>query len=162
MLAKNLLQALGYRDGLFEQLADAVKDAILDWELTPSGEDGPPDDLLPMSPPLFVEAMRPRAEEALRRLAVAINDAPPDQVSELIQGPVAKLFVDLLREAVLIGVQMRLEATEASLTTAQRPEGDWAKRYRRMRGGRVAVEPELTGAETVDEALPPDSPGDPE
>src|SRR5271166_4589896 len=156
MLAKNLLQALGYRDGLFEQLADAVKDAILDWELTPSG-DGPPDDLLPMSPPLFVETLRPRAEEALRKLAVAINDAPPDHVTELLQGPVAKLFVDLLREAVLIGVQMRVEATDASLTSAQRPEGDWARRYRRMRGGRMVVEPEAD-----DTPLPADDAGDAE
>jgi hypothetical protein len=154
MLAKNLLQALGYRDGLFEQLADAVKDAILDWELAPSA-DGAPEDLLPMSPPLFVEVLRPRAEEALRRLAVAINDVPPDQVTELLQGPVAKLFVDLLRDAVLIGVQMRVEATDASLTSVQRPEGDWARRYRRMRGGRVAPDPD------IDETpLPADRAGD--
>src|SRR5271163_3437074 len=116
MLAKQLLQALGYRDGLVEQLADAVKDAILDWELTP-GADAPPDDLLPMSPPLFVETLRPRIDEALRRLAVAINDVPPDQVGELLHGPLAKLFVDLLREAVFIGVQMRVEATESSVTS---------------------------------------------
>jgi hypothetical protein len=140
MLAKQLLQALGYRDGLFEQLADAVKDAILDWELTP-GADGPPEDLLPMSPPLFVEALRPRIDEALRRLADAINDVPPEQAGDLLNGPVAKVFAELLRDAVLLGVQLRVEATEASVTSTQLPEGGWAKRYRQMRAGRLETEP---------------------
>jgi hypothetical protein len=154
MLAKQLLQALGYRDGLFEQLADAVKDAILDWELTPSAEgDQAAEDLLPMSPPLFVETLRPRLEEALRQLAVAINDVPPDQAGDLIKGPVAKLFVDLLREAVFIGVQMRVEATEASVTSTQLPEGAWAKRYRRMCASRMAP---------ADAAALPVNHGDPE
>lgn len=137
MLAKQLLEALGYRDGLFDQLADAVKDALLDWDVAPQAGDA--SDLLPMASADFVEAMRPKVDEVLRRLADAINEAPPERAADILKGPVAALFSVLLREAIFRGMQLRVEATEAGLSPAEAPAGAWAKRYRQMRVGGLAA-----------------------
>lgn len=140
MLAKQIIEVLGYRDGLFDQLADAVKDALLDWDVAPARGDAD-GDLLPMAPGAFVEALRPKVEEVLCRLAEAINEAPPDRAAEILKGPVAALFSVLLREAIFRGMQMRVEATEAGLSPTEVPAGAWAQRYRQMRVGRLAPDP---------------------
>ena len=48
---------------------------------------------------------------------------------------VDRLFAELRDVALLVGLQMRLEAAEADAPPGQLPQGDWAKRWRRMKAG---------------------------
>jgi hypothetical protein len=128
-----------------EGMAEAIKDAILDWEGTNENEEGESGlaELPPLEPVLFVAALREKIEDVLWQMAEAVNEAPTGQVVSASELRVRELLVELYREALELGLQMRLDAAEASMTPSQRPHGRWAKSYRRLKaGGSLPVEPD--------------------
>lgn len=133
-----------------EAMADAIKDAILDWEEDEAGQDdGGLTELPPLEPVLFVAALREKVEDVLWRMAEAVNEAPTGQIVAASEGRVRELLAELYREALELGLQMRLDAGEAGLPPGQRPRGTWARRLRRLKaGGLVIVPPDPIGHET--------------
>ena len=119
-----------------ERLADAIRDAMLDssWAEGPEA-DGPGPPLPSMDVNHFVELMRGKVEETLRKAGQIINDAPTGEVAAASAGQLDDLFGELSHLAVMLGLQLRLEAAEVEAAPGQRPQGDWAKRWRRMKAG---------------------------
>ena len=70
----------------------------------------------------FIDRMRQKVEEALGRVADAINEAPPGQVIAGSEEPVRDLFADLRRDAYEMAVQMRVDAAEAAFSPSEGPE----------------------------------------
>jgi hypothetical protein len=62
----------------------------------------------------FIRQMRAKFEEALGRVADAINDAPPGRIISGSEEQVRDLFEDLRRQAYQAGLQMRADAAEAA------------------------------------------------
>ena len=119
--------------------ADIIKDLLLDWDI--AGEPDVPepifDELPPMSEAEFVQALRGKIEETLHRIAEAINHAPTGQIIAASEEKVCQFLAELYVTALQLGVQMRLEAAEAQTgrPPRTRPQGEWAKRLRRMMAG---------------------------
>ncbi len=124
----------GRVEATLDDVADALKDALLDWELGTDPPD-PPEagDLPPLEPALFVMEMRPKVEGALERLAAFINEAPAGSVVAASEAPVREVLFELWREALEVGMRLRLEAADASLPPGLRPQGEWARRFRDLR-----------------------------
>ena len=74
-----------------------------------------------MSRQEFIDRMRQRIEEALGRVADAVNEALPGQIIAGSEEPVRDLFADLRREAYEMAVQMRVDAAEAAFPPSQGP-----------------------------------------
>jgi hypothetical protein len=121
-------------DALLERAADAVKDALLDWELddeagqTAAGLQ----ELPPLDPALFVAALLPQLELVLWRMADAVNDAPAGRILAAGEARVRELLADFCCNALEVGLQMRLDAAEASRPARLPAPGIWARRWRRM------------------------------
>jgi hypothetical protein len=85
----------------------------------------PPEEILAMNsmPKLsrqeFIDRMRQKVEEALGRVADAINEAPPGQIIAGSEEPVRDLFADLRRDAYEMAVQMRVDAAEAAFPPSE-------------------------------------------
>ena len=97
-----------------DRLNEAIKDALIDGEfpLPPDDdwEDGRP--LAPLSRERFVEAMRPRIEEALRGMADSLNEnGGADRVGELLEA--------LLHDALRTGLEMRSNPPAAGALAGQ-------------------------------------------
>jgi hypothetical protein len=124
-------------EALLERAADAVKDALLDWELDDEAAQTPPgfEELPPLDPVLFVSAMLPQLEDMLWRLAEAVNDAPTGRILAASEAHVRELMADFCADAVEMGLQLRLDAAEAMRPLGLRPTGTWARRWRRMHAG---------------------------
>ena len=119
-------------DAAMDQMADIIKDAILDGFEFGDEEDVPAAPLVPLSPDEFVLRMRQRVEKTLRQVARVLNEAP-DESPAATEEATCDLFSELWLEALKVAAQMRLEATLAEqLPEGEMPEGEWAKRYRRM------------------------------
>jgi hypothetical protein len=69
----------------------------------------------------FINRMREKMEEALGRVADAINEAPPGQVIAGSEEPVRDLFADRRRHAYETGLQMRVDAAEAAFPPSEGP-----------------------------------------
>jgi hypothetical protein len=69
----------------------------------------------------FIERMRQKVEEALGRVADAVNGAPPGQVIAGSEEPVRDLFADLRRDAYEMAMQMRVDAAEAAFPPSEGP-----------------------------------------
>ena len=69
----------------------------------------------------FIDRMRQRIEEALGRVADAVNEARPGQIIAGSEEPVRDTFADLRRDAYEMAVQMRLDAAEAAFPPSQGP-----------------------------------------
>jgi len=69
----------------------------------------------------YVEAMRAKFEELLGRVADAVNDARPGQVTDGSEEQVRDLFADFRRQAYERAVQMRVDAAEAASPPSGRP-----------------------------------------
>ncbi|MBY0523703.1 MAG: hypothetical protein K2R98_09895 [Gemmataceae bacterium] len=138
MLVKRLREVLGSGGDSLERVADAIKDAILDWELpeTDDSDVSPLDALQPMAPADFIEAMRPRIEETLLKVADAINEAPTGQLLAASEARVTDLILEMALESLQVGLRLRLEATQAGSPTTEMPQGAWARKYRKMRTAR--------------------------
>jgi len=74
-----------------------------------------------MSRDEFVEQMRKKMEEALGRVADAINEAPPGQIISGSEERVRDVFADLRQQAFETGLQMRLNAAEAAFPPSEGP-----------------------------------------
>ena len=75
-----------------------------------------------MSRDEFINAMRKTMEEALGRVADAINDALPGQIISGSEEQVRDLFADLRQQAYEMGLQMRLNAAEAAFPPSEGPQ----------------------------------------
>ena len=119
-------------DAAMDQMADIIKDALLDGLDLGDEEDVPVTPLLPVSPDEFVLRMRERVEKTLRQVARILNDAPYESPAATEEAT-CDLFSELWLEALKVAGQMRLDATLADkMPDAELPQGEWAKRYRRM------------------------------
>jgi hypothetical protein len=75
-----------------------------------------------MSREEFITRMRQKMEEALGRVADAINEAPPGQIISGSEEEVRDVFADLRQQAFEMGLQMRLEAAEAAFPPSEGPD----------------------------------------
>src|SRR5258707_14812267 len=96
-------------DETVEQMADVIKDAMLDWSPVDGG-DPLGEDLPRLSADHFVEAMRGRVEDVLRQMAEAVNDSPAGQLSAAREEQMGDLFAQLWCTATELGRQMRRDA----------------------------------------------------
>jgi hypothetical protein len=74
-----------------------------------------------MSRQEFIDRMRQKMEEALGRVADAINQAPPGQIITGSEEEVRDVFADLRQRAFEMGLQMRLDAAEAAFPPSEGP-----------------------------------------
>jgi hypothetical protein len=74
-----------------------------------------------MSRQKFVDRMRQKVEEALGRVADAVNEAPPGQIIAGSEEQVRDTFADLRREAFEMAMQMRVDAAEAAFPPSEGP-----------------------------------------
>jgi hypothetical protein len=70
----------------------------------------------------FIIQMRKKVEEALGRVADAINEAPPGQIISGSEEQVRDVFADLRQQAFETGLQMRVNAAEAAFPPSEGPE----------------------------------------
>jgi len=70
----------------------------------------------------FIAQMRARVEEALGRIADAINEAPPGHIISGSEEQVRDVFADLRQQAYETGLQMRLNAAEAAFPPSGGPK----------------------------------------
>jgi hypothetical protein len=133
-------------DDLVEQLADGVKEAMLDLDFDNDRPEfpAPPEDLPPADREELIAALRDRTEATLRAATILINEVQPGPGWQDGQQRLAELFVELAREAFAMGLRLRTEA--ALHQPVERPPiiGLWAERYRRMRLMEAAF-PEVDG-----------------
>jgi hypothetical protein len=69
----------------------------------------------------FINQMRQKVEEALGRVADAINEAPPGQIISGSEEQVRDVFADLRQQAFETGLQMRVNAAEAAFPPSEGP-----------------------------------------
>ncbi len=126
-------------ENILTRWADIIKDLLLDWDISSEEEEPEPivDELPPMSEADFVHALRGRIDETLLRIAEVINRAPTGQIIAASEEKVCQFLAELYGSALELGVQMRLQAaeSESGTPTKTRPQGEWAKRLRRMMAG---------------------------
>jgi hypothetical protein len=67
----------------------------------------------------FIAQMRKKMEEALGRVADAINEAPPGRIIAGSEEQVRDLFAELRQQAFEIGLQMRTDAAEAAFPPSE-------------------------------------------
>jgi hypothetical protein len=65
--------------------------------------------------------MREKMEDALGKVADAINEAPPGHVISGSEEQVRDLFADLRQQAFETGLQMRVDAAEAAFSPSEGP-----------------------------------------
>jgi hypothetical protein len=75
-----------------------------------------------MSREEFISEMRKKVEEALGRVADAINEAPPGRIIAGSEEQVRDLFADLRQQAFETGLQMRVNAAEAAFPPSEGPK----------------------------------------
>jgi len=74
-----------------------------------------------ISPEQYLRQMRERMEQALRRVAQAVNDAPDGAWINGSERQVFEEFNDLRRDAYEQALQMRADAAAASAFSPDRP-----------------------------------------
>ena len=62
----------------------------------------------------YIRVMRQRMEDALGKVADAINEAPPGRIIAGSEEAVRDIFADLRQQAFETGLQMRVNAAEAA------------------------------------------------
>ena len=67
----------------------------------------------------FVAQMRKKMEEALGKVADAVNEAPPGRVIAGSEEQVRDVFADLRKHAFETALQMRLDAAEAAFPPSE-------------------------------------------
>ena len=67
----------------------------------------------------FIKQMREKMEEALGKVADAINEAPPGRIISGSEEQVRDLFADLRKQAFETGLQMRVDAAEAAFSPSE-------------------------------------------
>jgi hypothetical protein len=135
-LSGQIVRSFGTRlREILDRSQDTVKDSILDLEL---GRDAaeemslPPSSLPPVDGQQLAKVLRERYEVAMRQVAEVINEDPYGCLSQITEDRVLKLLRDLGREALEQAFELQVEAAEAQLPVSQVPQGEWAKKFRRM------------------------------
>ena len=67
----------------------------------------------------FIKQMREKVEQALGKVADAINEAPPGRIISGSEEQVRDLFADLRQQAFETGLQMRVDAAEAAFSPSE-------------------------------------------
>ena len=75
-----------------------------------------------LSAEAYLQEMRQRMDEALRRVARAVNDAPDGARINASEMAVFREFEDLRRDAYQTALQMRADAVTASAFSPDRPD----------------------------------------
>jgi hypothetical protein len=70
----------------------------------------------------FIDQMRKKVEEALGRVADAINDAPPGKIISGSEEQVRDVFAELRQQVFETGLQMRVNAAEAAFPPSEGPD----------------------------------------
>jgi hypothetical protein len=70
----------------------------------------------------YVDTMRGLVEQALGKVADAINDAPAGHIINASEEKVRDLFADLRQQAFEVGLQMRIDAAEAAFPPSAGPD----------------------------------------
>jgi HEAT repeat protein len=126
---------------VLDDWAEVIKDAILDAGAPADAEE--PDEALACLPVIpreaFVQALRGRVEEALSRVAGAVDEATTGEAVTACERQTGEDFHDLGREAFATAVRLRIEAIRSALAALPSDRGQWALKYRRM----CALEPLL-------------------
>jgi hypothetical protein len=137
------LKALARRaQPALDRAADRVKDVLLDWgaeedELPRPVARAP---LLRLEPEVLVAGLRPQVEDALRRLADVLNEAPTLEAMAACEPEVRRVAAELARQAVERAGQARVDAAVAGLPPPS-GKGAWAEKLRRMRAADGEGEP---------------------
>ena len=69
----------------------------------------------------FIAAMRQRVEEALAKVADAVNEAAPGQIISGSEEQVRDVFAKLRQQAYEQAVQLRVDAAEAAFSPSEGP-----------------------------------------
>lgn len=75
-----------------------------------------------LSTEAYLQAMRQRIEEALRRVARAVNDAPDGSWINASEMAVFHEFNDLRRDAYEVALQMRADAAASAFSPDRPPD----------------------------------------
>jgi len=132
-------------DQRMERMADAIKDALLDWS-TPEEEEGGAAEgpaLSPLCPDQFVEALRGNLEETLRRVAGVLNETPDGRLSGAAGDHICELVAQFVSESLEVGLRMRWDGAEEADAPLMPPQGDWASRFRSMQRESRIVAPQV-------------------
>ena len=70
----------------------------------------------------FIKQMREKMEEALGKVADAVNEAPPGRIIAGSEEQVRDVFADLRKHAFETALQMRLDAAEAAFPPSEGPD----------------------------------------
>jgi hypothetical protein len=70
----------------------------------------------------FIAQMREKIEDALGKVADAVNEAPPGRVIAGSEEQVRDVFADLRKDAFETALQMRLDAAEAAFPPSEGPD----------------------------------------
>jgi hypothetical protein len=151
-----VIQAIAAKmDGQREDTADAVGRAIrdLDWDTRNQAPQALPQalGLPPLCPQQFVDALRPKVDLTLRRVAEVMNEDPSGYWEDVTEERVEALLLDLGEAALEQGVEMRVAAAEAQSSSDQSGPQRWARRYRCMLAleGRWPPVPETNRADNL-------------
>jgi hypothetical protein len=69
----------------------------------------------------FIRQMRKKMEEALGKVADAVNEAPPGRIIAGSEEEVRDIFADLRKDAFEAALQMRVDAAEAAFPPSEGP-----------------------------------------
>lgn len=69
----------------------------------------------------FIAQMREKIEDALGKVADAVNEAPPGRIIAGSEEQVRDVFADLRKDAFETALQMRLDAAEAAFSPSEGP-----------------------------------------
>ena len=69
----------------------------------------------------FIAQMRKKMEEALSKVADAVNEAPPGRIIAGSEEEVRDIFADLRKDAFETALQMRVNAAEAAFPPSGGP-----------------------------------------
>lgn len=67
----------------------------------------------------FIEQMRKKMEEALGKVADAVNEAPPGRIIAGSEEEVRDIFAGLRKDAFEAALQMRIDAAEAAFPPSE-------------------------------------------
>lgn len=115
----------------FRELAESLKDVLLDSDDDADQKESPATPLPPLVYADFAMAFRPVVDQVLRQVVERINEVPDARSAGSCEAPVAELLAGLLGAAVELGWALRVEAAEAR-DDIPRPQGAWAWKYRQM------------------------------
>jgi hypothetical protein len=115
-----------------ERVADAVQDAIMDWNTTEPPLPKPVEPLPPLQPLTLVHALRGFIEETVATLAELLNEA--GTAADLTENRrlLRQLCEEMLAQVMEQGMRIRIDAAVARLPAVPGPRGAWVERYRRM------------------------------